>query len=122
MATHTEVAPPPSTAQPWYSKAADEVAKELGVDPVAGLSRAQADQLLGTLGPNALPEEKPPPVWLRFLNEYRSYMQIILLAAAAVSLAITEWGTAALLLALTLLNALVGLRQEGKAESAMNAL
>ena len=39
-----------------------------------------------------------------------------------VSLLIAEWGTAVLLLVLTVLNAVIGLRQEGKAESAMNAL
>jgi Ca2+-transporting ATPase len=49
-------------------------------------------------------------------------MQIILVAAAVVSLLIKEWSTAILLLALTVLNAVVGLRQEGKAKSAMNAL
>ncbi len=49
-------------------------------------------------------------------------MQIILVAAAIVSLLIKEWSTAVLLVALTVLNAVVGMRQEGKAESAMNAL
>ena len=49
-------------------------------------------------------------------------MQIILVAAAVVSLAIKEWSTGVLLLLLTVLNAVVGLRQQGKAESAMNAL
>jgi Ca2+-transporting ATPase len=49
-------------------------------------------------------------------------MQLILVGAAIVSLAIKEWSTAVLLVVITLLNAVVGLRQEGKAESAMNAL
>jgi len=49
-------------------------------------------------------------------------MQMILLGAAIVSLAIKEWSTGVLLLFITLLNATVSLRQEGKAESAMNAL
>ena len=49
-------------------------------------------------------------------------MQIILVAAAVVSMLVKEWTTAALLILLTLLNAVVGLRQQGKAESAMNAL
>src|SRR5205807_4256093 len=62
------------------------------------------------------------PGWRRFLDEYRSYMQIILSAAAVVSLVIQQWSTAIILVALTLLNAVVGVRQEGKAESAMNAL
>ena len=74
------------------------------------------------MGPNALPEEKPEPEWRRFLEQYRSYMQLILVGAAIVSLAIKEWSTAVLLVIITLLNAVVGLRQEGKAQSAMNAL
>src|SRR6201987_5080641 len=49
-------------------------------------------------------------------------MQIILIVAAIVSLLIKEWSTGILLLALTVLNAVIGRRQEGKAESAMNAL
>ena len=73
-------------------------------------------------GPNALPAEKTVPGWRRFLDEYRSYMQIILLIAAVVSLAIGEWSTGAVLALLTVVNAMVGLRQAGKAESAMNAL
>src|SRR5215469_5846118 len=106
----------------WYARSPDEVAALFGVDPAAGLSAAQAAELLATVGPNALPEEKPKPGWLRFLEEYRSYMQIILVAAAVVSLLIKEWTTAVLLLVLTVLNAVIGLRQQGKAESAMNAL
>ena len=106
----------------WYALSPSEVAARLGVDPAAGLTAAQAARQLAKDGPNALPEEKPKPGWRRFLEEYRSYMQIILVAAAIVSLLIKEWSTGILLIALTVLNAVVGLRQEGKAESAMNAL
>ena len=62
------------------------------------------------------------PGWKRFVGQYRSYMQMILLGAAIVSLAIKEWSTGVLLLLITVVNATVSLRQEGKAESAMNAL
>ena len=106
----------------WYSRSPDEVTAALDVDPAVGLTAARAAELLAANGPNALPEEKPKPGWLRFLEEYRAYMQIILVAAAVVSLLVKEWSTAVLLLLLTVLNAVVGLRQEGKAESAMNAL
>jgi Ca2+-transporting ATPase len=94
----------------------------LDVDPARGLTAERAAELLRANGPNALPEEKAKPGWLRCLDEYRSYMQLILSAAAIVSLLVKEWSTAVLLLVLTVLNAVVGLRQEGKAESAMNAL
>ncbi|MFF3611594.1 cation-translocating P-type ATPase [Streptomyces sp. NPDC002580] len=106
----------------WYARSPREVASAFGVDPASGLTAARAAELLAENGPNALPEEKPRPAWRRFVEQYRSYMQIVLVVAAVVSLAIAEWSTAILLVLLTLLNAVVGLRQEGKAESAMNAL
>ncbi|MFJ8210700.1 cation-translocating P-type ATPase [Streptomyces sp. NPDC096033] len=106
----------------WYTRDPEEVAAAFGVDPAVGLSTARAAELLAAHGPNALPAEERTPTWQRFLGQYRSYMQLVLLAAAAVSLIIQEWTTAILLIVLTLLNAVIGLRQEGKAESAMNAL
>jgi Ca2+-transporting ATPase len=106
----------------WHALAADEVARRLSVDPVTGLTALTAAERLQRSGPNALPAEKTVPGWRRFLDEYRSYMQIILLIAAVVSLAIGEWSTGAVLALLTVVNAMVGLRQAGKAESAMNAL
>jgi P-type Ca2+ transporter type 2C len=105
-----------------YSHSAAEIATALDVDPGTGLSSLRAAQLLDTEGPNALATEKTVPEWRRFLDQYRSYMQIILVAAAIVSAAVNEWSTTVLLILLTVLNAVVGLRQQGKAESAMNAL
>ncbi|MEV0411650.1 HAD-IC family P-type ATPase [Streptomyces sp. NPDC050448] len=113
---------PRAAGDGWYARSPGEVAAAFGVDPAVGLSAARAAELLTAHGPNALPEEQRTPAWRRFLAQYRSYMQIVLVAAAVVSLVIAEWTTAILLIALTLLNAVVGLRQEGKAESAMNAL
>ncbi|MER5386392.1 HAD-IC family P-type ATPase [Streptomyces sp. NPDC002688] len=106
----------------WYARSPREVASAFGVDPASGLTAARAAELLAQNGPNALPEERSRPAWRRFVEQYRSYMQVVLVVAAVVSLAISEWTTAILLVLLTLLNAIVGLRQEGKAESAMNAL
>lgn len=106
----------------WYARSPEEVMAAFGVDPAAGLSAARSAELLAAHGPNALPEEERTPAWRRFLAQYRSYMQLVLVTAAIVSLVIQEWTTAILLMVLTLLNAVVGLRQEGKAESAMNAL
>jgi Ca2+-transporting ATPase len=113
---------PAAASQGWYARSPAGVTAALDVDPAVGLTAARAAELLTANGPNALPEEKPKPGWRRFLEEYRSYMQIILVVAAVVSLLIKEWSTAILLVLLTILNAVVGMRQEGKAESAMNAL
>jgi Ca2+-transporting ATPase len=123
MAVQASTSAQSATAgQRWYARSPEEVATALDVDPQTGLSAARAAELLRANGPNALPEEKPKPGWRRFLDQYRSYMQLILVGAAVVSLVIKEWSTGVLLLVLTLLNAVIGLRQEGKAESAMNAL
>ncbi|MFE0463880.1 cation-translocating P-type ATPase [Kitasatospora sp. NPDC058965] len=122
MAEQADASGPHGSADQWYARSAQQVAAALGVDPATGLTAARAAELLAAHGPNALPEERARPGWLRFLDQYRSYMQIILVASAVVSLAIKEWSTAILLVVLTLFNAVVGLRQEGKAESAMNAL
>ena len=67
------------------------------VDPAVGLSATEAADRLDRDGPNALPVEKAVPGWKRLLQQYRSYMQIILVGAAIVSLAIKEWITAVLL-------------------------
>jgi Ca2+-transporting ATPase len=106
----------------WFARSPQEVMAALDIDPEVGLTSPRAAELLAANGPNALPEEQSKPGWLRFLDQYRSYMQIILVGAAVVSLLIKEWTTAILLVVLTVLNAVVGLSQEGKAESAMNAL
>jgi Ca2+-transporting ATPase len=108
--------------QRWYALEPEDVASKLSVDVNSGLSAAEAVERLRRDGPNALPEEKPPSKFRRLLDQYTSYMQLILVGAAVVSLVIKQWSTAIVLFLLSLLNAVGGLRQEGKAESAMNAL
>src|SRR6187401_1218478 len=113
---------PVSAEQRWYALDPEDVASRVGVDVDSGLSAAEADDRLRRNGPNALPEEKPPSRVRRLLGQYTSYMQIILVAASVVSLVIKQWSTAIVLFVLSLVNAIGGLRQQGKAESAMNAL
>jgi P-type Ca2+ transporter type 2C len=118
-------AAPPETAAPapgWYALTPEDVATKLDVDPEQGLSSAKAAELLKQNGPNALPAEATVPGWKQFLAQYTSYMQIILVAAAVASLLIGQLATGVVVLVITALNALGGMRQQGKAESAMNAL
>jgi P-type Ca2+ transporter type 2C len=123
MATTDNAGIRPVTAeQRWYAIDPEQVANTLGVDVDTGLSAAEAAERLKRDGPNALPEEKPPSRLRRLLGQYTSYMQIILVGASVVSLVIKQWTTAIVLFVLSLINAITGLRQEGKAESAMNAL
>jgi Ca2+-transporting ATPase len=106
----------------WYALSPEDVAAKLAVDPTSGLTVAKAAELLKANGPNALPAEKSPPAWHQFLAQYKSYMQIILVGAAIASILIGQITTGVAVLLITALNALGGMRQQGKAESAMNAL
>ncbi len=122
--TESPVAPSGSDASATgsYALTPEELAKRLGVDPAQGLSAARAAELLQKNGPNALPAEATVPGWQQFLAQYRSYMQIILVAAAVASMLIGEISTGFVVLLITAVNAVGGMRQQGKAESAMNAL
>jgi Ca2+-transporting ATPase len=111
-----------TSATPWYALSPEEVSRRFEVDLATGLSAARAAESLKTNGPNALPAEAPVPGWKQFLAQYQSYMQIILVAAAVASVLIGEIATGVAVLLITALNALGGMRQQGKAESAMNAL
>ena len=100
----------------------DEVAARLQVDPLAGLTAAEAQQRLQKYGPNALAEAKAAAAsGSASSSTTRDYMQIVLVVAAVVSLLIGEYGTAIGLALLTLFNAWLGYHQEGKAEAAAAA-
>ena len=93
--------------------------REQGVDAATGLSQAEAESRLKKYGPNAFTAEQKEPGWRAFLRQYQDPMQILLLVAAIASLFIQQWGTALMLVVLTLFNALLALRQEGKPRRAL---
>src|SRR3954451_16807828 len=102
---------------------ASEVAASLGVDPGTGLSADEVRSRLSSHGANKLTGAKKESGLQAFLRQYRDFMQIILLGAAVVSLVVTgDVGTALVLFGLTLFNAVIGLRQESKAEESVKAL
>src|SRR6478672_3964065 len=111
-----------STLDPVASTA-DEVAASLQVDPVTGLSQAEAASRLASHGANRLTGAKAEPAWRAFLRQYEDFMQIVLLAAALVNQLVTrDTGTSLVLVGLTVFNAVIGLRQEAKAEESVKAL
>jgi len=116
--------PESTETQPkWYNLTAEAVAGQLQVDPAKGLSTAEAQQRQQKYGANRLAAKKKEPGWQAFLRQYKDFMQIILVAAALVSgLLIQDWGTARMLLILTVFNAVLSLKQESKAEASLAAL
>ena len=102
---------------------ASRVAAALGVVPATGLSEQEAAARLGRVGPNRLDEGSTEPGWRAFLRQYQDFMQVILLVAAIVNQIVTgETGTTVVLAGLTVFNAVIGLRQEAKAEASVKAL
>ncbi len=75
-------------ADAWYRLSPGDAAARFEVDPATGLSGERAAQLLEREAPNALPAEQAISGWKRLAGQYRSYMQVIPVAAAIVSLAI----------------------------------
>ena len=107
----------------WYSLDATEVARELAVAPERGLSADEARSRLGTIGPNQLTAAKKESGFQAFVRQYQDFMQIVLLVAAAVNQIVTgDAATTVVLAGLTVFNAVIGLRQEAKAEESVKAL
>ena len=94
-----------------------------GVDPAPGLSASEVETRRAKFGPNKFAEPKKESGWTKFLRQYTDPMQIVLVVAAVISLVVVgERSTALLLFGLTILNAVMALNQEGKAESSVAAL
>ena len=110
-----------------YTQSAEEVLRDLGVG-AEGLTTAEANARLEKYGPNKLKEAEKPTLLQRFIAQLKDPMLIILMIAAAVS-AVTgmiagenEWAEVIIILAVVLLNAILGVIQESKAEAAIEAL
>ena len=109
-----------------YAQTADRVLSDLKSGP-EGLSAAQAEGRLAEYGPNRLREAPKATLLQRFLQQLRDPMLLILMAAAAVS-AVTNYLShepfteVLIILAVVLLNAVLGVIQESKAEAAIEAL
>jgi Ca2+-transporting ATPase len=107
----------------WYSLTADEVCRELDVNPDVGLTTAEVTERRARYGSNKLAEEPKEPGWKAFLRQYKDLMQLVLVGTAIVSwAALQDVSTALVVIGLTVLNALMGLHQEGKAAASVASL
>ena len=87
-----------------------------------GLSATQVEAVRRTHGWNELATAAPEPAWKKFLAQFSDLVVWILIAAAVISGAMGEWTDTAAILAIVLLNALLGFFQEQKAEKSLAAL
>lgn len=113
----------------FYSAPLSEVLTKTATDPKLGLSQNEVTERLQKYGENRLREKKKQSNLSRFADQFKDVMIIILLIAAAVSFGVVvfekNWGELfepILILVIVVLNAIMGVYQEGKAEKALDAL
>ena len=113
----------------FYTEPLGDLLKHFDADPQKGLNEAQLEQARQKYGKNVLREQKKPSLLMRFLAQFKDTMIIILIIAAIISFFVAaqsgetrEFLEPALILAIVILNAIMGMMQESKAEKAMEAL
>lgn len=114
-------------SQAFYSQNSEEVLNELDTTS-EGLTDEQAEQRLAEYGSNELEEGKTTTTLQKFIAQFKDFMIIVLLVAAAISAVVPneeghrEWVDAIIILAVVVINAVMGVVQESKAEQAIEAL
>jgi Ca2+-transporting ATPase len=106
----------------WYKLAVAEVLDRLGTAAQEGLTKHEAQGRLERYGPNELAERGAKEPWRILLDQFKEIMVIILMIAALVSAVLGEWLEVVVILAIVVLNAILGFTQEYRAERAMAAL
>jgi calcium-translocating P-type ATPase len=106
----------------WHGLPVDSVLGRLEVDARQGLSAADAAARLEQHGPNRLPEEQRESALVRFLKQFHNVLIYILIAAAAFTAFLGEWIDTGVILAVVVVNAIIGFVQEGKAEQALEEI
>lgn len=106
----------------WHTLSGPDAAAALAVDPATGLNTATVKQRLTVEGENKLAEAPPRPIWLKFLDQFKDFLVIVLVFAAGLSWAIGDLKNALVILAVILLNASLGFWQEYRAERTLAAL
>ncbi|MCL2515099.1 MAG: HAD-IC family P-type ATPase [Microbacteriaceae bacterium] len=107
-------------AEPW-ARPAEAVLHDLGAGD-HGLTGDEASGRLAQHGPNLLAPPRPTPWWKRVLLQFKDVLIYVLLASALLKALLGEWVDFAVILAVAVINAVIGLVQEGRAEQALNAI
>ena len=113
---------PYQQAHAWHSRPVNQVAAELSTHVETGLSAETALKRLQEHGPNELAEPPRPTYLKRIIDQLNSFVVILLVVASVVSALLGNWVEAAAIMAIVVLNAVLGVVQEGKAEEALSAL
>jgi magnesium-transporting ATPase (P-type) len=106
----------------WHGRDAADVVRSMSIDPQRGLSAEDAAARLEEHGRNRLPEEQRESTFRRFIKQFHNVLIYILIAAAAFTAFLGEWIDTGVIIAVVLVNAIIGFVQEGKAERALEEI
>ena len=112
----------------WHTKSAEEVIKELKSNWNLGLSKENVDIRRQEFGFNKLKEKPKEKLWVKFLKQFQDFMILILIIASIISAVVSyiegshDYFDSIIIIAIVVLNAIMGLIQEAKAEKSLEAL
>lgn len=106
----------------WHTMEIEALSTALGTDPERGLSSAEVERRLQEFGPNALKEPPPRSLFSMVLEQLKEVLVLILIVAAVISGVLGEWADSLVILLIVVLNTILGVYQERKAEQALQAL
>ncbi|MDG5766902.1 cation-transporting P-type ATPase [Balneolales bacterium ANBcel1] len=110
------------TDRKWHSMSGEDVVRDLDTDSGEGLTADEAKKRRDEFGPNKLPEQKKRGPLMRFILQFHDVLIYILIIAAVVTALMGHWIDTWVILAVVLINAVIGFVQEGKAEKALESL
>ncbi len=116
--------PPPHSVQPpdsWHAHSHEEVLQRMASSQ-RGLSLEEAERRLAKYGANRLAEVPPRPAWLKFADQFKSMLIVILLITAGLALLIGDVKDMVVILVVIVFNAMLGFYQEHRAEQSLAAL
>ena len=107
----------------WYSLSTEEVEKLLNVDEKKGLEADEIEKRLEKYGRNEIVSKNKKPIWKMILEQFTDFMIIVLIIAAIVSGVVNhEFTDSIIILIIVILNAIIGVVQEVKAQKSLDSL
>ena len=112
----------PRDRQAVWALTPEAVVELTGSHADSGLADTDASRRLADVGPNTLPQEQRQPSWRRFLRQFHNLLIYLLLLAGGVTFFLGHWLDSIVILSAALINAVIGVIQEGRAEAALDQI
>lgn len=114
--------PKPELNEKWHALEQGEVLQLLATPPDKGLSQQEVARRRAIYGFNQLADAPPVPFWRRLLDQFNNFIVLLLIASSAISALLGDWLESGAIMAIVILNAVLGVIQERRAEEALAKL